>query len=218
MLSWALMVAGVAWSQEDVDEGDDIDISNKPPPAPAPDWGFEGPKSKKIGDVDDDPTMTDYAAAERKKPPPPVWWHVDLVGKQPLTDAFDIQVTAFDPQLVLVELPVLVARDRASFLAEHPGGMIVQGEVTSAGVKRVILEHVVAEGVYESAPTLVFLKAAVPNPAAAGDVRFLVRTQDLPAPPPVPVPGAKPAPKPPAPPPPAPMKDRFARTTVFLRK
>jgi hypothetical protein len=216
MFAWALLAATVAWGQED--EGDDIDIGNKPPPAPAPDWGFEAPKSKKIGDVDDDPTMADFAELERKKAPPPVRWYAELAGKKPLTDSFDIWVSAFDDQLVLVELPVLVATSRESFLAEHPGGLVLQADVTSAGVKRTIIEHVLAESVYASAPTIVFLKAAIPNPAAAGDVRFLVKTQELPPPPPPPDPAVRAPVKPPPPPPPAPLKERFARTTVYLRK
>jgi hypothetical protein len=205
---WWLL--GPAWAQDEVDDGEDLDIGNRnPAPAPAPSLT---PKAQPLGDIDDEPVMADFAAAERKKAPPPVRWHVDVAGKQPLTDTFDIQVLAYDDQLVLAQLPVLVAKDRASFLAEHPGGLLVQADVSSGGTKRVIVEHVTADGVYESAPTLVFLQAAIPNPALSGDVRFLVRTQELPPPPDA---SGKAPPKPP--PPPAPLRERFARTTVWTR-
>ena len=62
------------------------------------------------------------------------------------------------------------------------------------------------DAVYESAPTLVFLKAAVPNKVSTDSVRFLVRSQELP-----PTSTGKP------PPPPAPAKDLYARTSTFTR-
>lgn len=211
-LGWLLWSWSLAHAQED--DGDDIDISNgTPKPAPGDDWTKA--RSQGLGDVDDDAGMKDFAAEERKKPPPPVRWHVDPTGKAPLADVFDLQVVAYTDAFVLAELPVLVALDRASFRSEHPGGFLLVAEVTSGATKRVVTEQVTPEAVYESAPTLVFLKAAVPNPAATDSVRFLVRTQELPPPPAVPDPGkARP---PAAPPPPAPPKDRFARTTVFAR-
>jgi hypothetical protein len=169
------------------------------------------PRSQGIGDVDDDVPMADFAAEERKKPPPPARWHLHLDGHQPLADAFDVHVLAWDDQFVVAQLPVLVSRTRAEFLAAHPAGLMVQAEVTSGGVSRVVSEVLTAASVYESAPTLIFLEAAVPNPSLVVDLRFAVRTQALAVPSP---PGSK-AP-PPSPPPPT--QDRFVRTAVFQRR
>ncbi len=208
-MAWWLLVAVPAFAQED--DGDDIDITNKiPAPAPGDDWTKT--KSGTIVDVEDEPVMRDFAAEQRKKPPPPVIWHGDVAGKQPLTDTFELQVVAFAGDLVLTELPVLVATDRASFVAQHPGGLLVMAEVTSGGTKRTVVEQITPDSVYESAPTLVFLQAAVPNKAATDSVRFLVRAQELP---PTPDPASKAPPKPP--PPPAPPKDLYARTVAFVR-
>ncbi len=208
MCGWVWWVA-VASAQDDVDDGEDLDISNTvPTSAPAP---ALVPRSQGIGDVDDDVPMTDFAAEERKKPPPPVRWHLQLAGKEPLADAFDVHVLAWDDQFVVAQLPVLVSRSRAEFLAAHPGGLVVQAEVTSGGVSRVVSETLTAASVYESAPTLIFLGAAVPNPSPTVDLRFAVRTQALPVPP-------LPGPKPPPPPPPPPAQERFVRTAVFHRR
>jgi hypothetical protein len=213
---------GVAPGDEPVpdDEEEDIDVApGAPRPQPSTDgWDFEQQKEKLVLE-DDDEAMHDFVADEKKKAPPPDWWHVDPAGKAPLSDSFDIQVVAYNDAYVVVELPVLVSIGRAAFAAEHPGGIVVVGEITSGGQKVVQRQDVTPDAVLEAGPTLIFLKAALPNPAKAGDVRFLVKTGELPAPPPVADPAApKTTRPPPPPPPPAPPKDRYARTTVFMRK
>ena len=202
------------------EEEEEIDVApGQPLPEPSVDgWDFEQKKEALQVDVED-AGMHDFVADEKKKPPPPDHWHLDPSGKVPLHDDFDIQVIATNEAFVVVELPVLVSIARAAFLAEHPGGIKLIGEITSGGHKVIQTHIVTGESVLEAGPTLVYLKAALPNPAKAGDVRFLVKTGDLPAPPPVADPNAPKGTKPPAPPPPpAPPKDRYARTTVFMRK
>jgi hypothetical protein len=209
-----LLLALAANAQDVPDEGDDVDISNTQKTKESDsDWAFEKDKTKLTLSVDDDEGMADFAAqiAEQKKraAPPPVWFHLDLMGKRPLADNFDVQFDAFDPKYVVVELPVLVSISRPQFAAEHPNGVTLIAEITSGGAKLVQTEHITPASVLDAAPTLVFFKAAMPNTAKSGDVRFLVKIADLPAPP---APGSKAAPPPPAPP-----KDLFARTTVFVR-
>ena len=144
-----------------------------------------------------------------------------MKGKDPLSGNFDIQIDAFNGSYVVVELPVLVAITRAHFASVHPTGIKLVAEVTSGTKRRVITETIPPEAVYESLPTLVFLKTAIPTSADTGEIRYLVKVGELPAPPPPPP--AEPPPKgaptevAEPPPPPAPPKDRFARTTVFRR-
>lgn len=218
-IALALRAARAQSTDDEPVEEDDIDVpSSDSDKKTGDDWGFGQPKPALRLD-EDDGAMTDFVAEERKKPPPPDHWHLDPTGKVPLSDDFDIQVVAYNERWIVFELPVLVANDRASFAQQHPGGILVVGEVTS-GAHRVVLQQAVTpDGVLEAAPTLVFLKAALPSPVPAGDVRFLVKVGELPAPPPAPDPAApKSAKPPPPPPPPPPPRDRYARTTVFMRK
>ncbi|MCA9489795.1 MAG: hypothetical protein KC621_07720 [Myxococcales bacterium] len=214
MIAWLVALPALA---DPIDDGEDIDVPTTVAPSSGGN-GFERP-SASLDTDDDDAGMTDFVAAERKKAPPTVWWHVDPSGKKPLTDAFDIQITAWNDQLVLAELPVLVATGRDAFVAEHPGGMVVIAEVTSGAFHQTLTQLVTASTVFESGPTLIFFKVAMPNPAKSGDLRFLIKVGELPTPPPEPDPDApKTSKPPPPPPPPPPPTDKFARTTVYLRK
>jgi hypothetical protein len=212
---WALAAA----AQDIPIEEDEIDIPATQKPAKEDDWGFGQKEEKLTISVDDDESMHDFVADAKKKAPPPVHFHLDLAGKTPLADNYDILLSAYNEHYVVAELPVLVARDRASFQAAHPGGLVLVCEIWAEGVHQVLTEVITADRVFESAPTLVFLKSALPVAARSGQLRFLVKAGELPVPPPPPAPAPKgKAPPPPAPPPvPAPPKDLFARTTVFLR-
>lgn len=212
---WCL--AALAQDPLDKDE-DEIDIpTNQKSKEDGDDWGFTQKQEKITLSVDDDDSMHDFVAEAKKKAPPPVYFHLMLDGKAPLTDQFDIQVTAYNDRYVVAELPVLVATSRAEFNAAHPGGLVLVGEVSCEGLHQVLTEVVTAERVFESGPTLVFLKTALPLTSKTGNLRFLVKTGELPVPPAAATSASKP-PKPPAPPPPpAPPKELFARTTVFLR-
>lgn len=219
-LTWLALPAAAAPPDDFPEEEEelDLDLPSRPVPADDEDWGFDTKTKARIASDEDDPGMVDFVAAEKKKAPPPTWFHLDPTGREPLADDWDIQVLSLSPDFVVVELPVLVARTRAEFAAAHPGGLLLVGEIGS-GPHRVRQEHVVkAESVYESAPTWVFLKTALPIREASGPVSYRVATAELPPPP---DPAAPPPPKgskPPEPPPPPVVKDRYARTTVFLRK
>lgn len=213
MLALVLSLAAMADPIGEEDDGDDLDLPNRTSQKTEGEtWGIQKEKLKLS--VDDDEVMQDFVAEAKKKAPPPVWFHLDVAGKKPLEDTFDIQVTAYNNSFVVVELPVLVSITRGTFLAEHPNGIVVVAEITSGSLRRVITETVPPDAVYEVLPTLVFLKTALPTSAATGEVRYLVKVGELPAPPPVAAAGAKP---PPPPEPAAPPKDRFARTTVFRK-
>lgn len=219
VLALSLVHPAAAQAEPIPEEEEEIDVApGGPAPAPSSaEWDFEQEHASLDLEVDDE-EMRDFAAEERKKPPPPAFWHVDPTGKAPLSDSFAIQVVAYDDRFVVVELPVLVAVGREQFAAEHPGGLVVVGEITSGGLRVVQRLTITADAVLPTGPTLAFLKAALPNPAKAGDVRFLVKTGELPPPPPPADPNApKSAKPPPPPPPPDPPKDRYARTTVFVR-
>ncbi|MEQ1508370.1 MAG: hypothetical protein ABMB14_39430, partial [Myxococcota bacterium] len=189
-LVWLIGVALAAPEDADPDD-DDLDLPSTAGQKTDEGWGFEKQTSKLEQTVDDDEGMHDFVADAKKKAPPPVWWHLDPRGKGALHDDFDIQIDAYNDEFLLVELPVVVATDRASFTAAHPGGIVLIAEITSGALRRVVSEIVAPEAVFDAAPTLVFLKTALPTPAKTGEVRFLVKVGELPAPPPAPVEGAK---------------------------
>ena len=198
-------------------EEDEIDVPTTGRPADDDDDGFTKPAPKLVLE-DEDATMHDFVADEKKKAPPPTWFHLDLAKKAPLADNFDIQIDAFNDQYVVVELPVLVATDRAAFVAAHPGGLAVVAEVTSGPIRQVLKTTVTADMVFDTTPTVVFLKTALPNSAKTGEVRYLVKAGELPVPPPPPAAGKAKTPAPPVTPAvPAAPRDLFARTTVYRR-
>ncbi len=172
-----LLTAALA---EDLEEGDDLDVPTTKQAPAGEDWGFET-STQDVGLEEDDAGMKDFAAELRKRPPPPDHWHVDPTGKTPLTDLFEVQIAALDAAYVVAELPVLVAQGRAAFAAAHPQGLVVVGELTSGAARQVVTQHVTADAVLETGPTLVFLKAALPNASATGEVRVVVRAAPLPS-------------------------------------
>jgi hypothetical protein len=206
-----LFLSSLALAQDDpVDDGDGIDITNTTKIQGSNEDGFQRDTTKITVSVDDDDVMHDFVADAARQAPPPDKWHLDLKGKLPLADNFDIQFDAWDAKYVVVELPVLVSLSRVQFAAEHPNGVVLVAEITSGTNKVVQTQQVPPSAVLDATPTLVYFKAALPNGAPAPDVRFLVKQGELPAPPPT-DPKAKPAP------PPEPPKDKFARTTVVRR-
>lgn len=211
---WLFGVASAADPIDIPEDEEEIDVPTTQQPTGSTDDGWTKPAAKLTLTVDDDESMHDFVADEKKKAPPPIWFHLDVNGKAPLADNFDIQIDAFNDQYVIVELPLLVATGRASFVASHPGGLAIVAEVTSGPIRQLLTSTVTADMVFEATPTLVFLKTALPNSAKTGDVRYLVKVGALPVPPVV-DPKAKTPPAPP--PPPTPPRDLFARTTVFRR-
>ncbi|HHO51278.1 MAG TPA: hypothetical protein ENK18_10490 [Deltaproteobacteria bacterium] len=171
-------------------------------------WGFSTGDEISIDTEEDDIQMVDFVAESKRQPPAPAHLHLYPQGKQPLADDWALYVASYNEHYVVGELPVLVATDRASFTAAHPGGLLLVGEWRSGNHTLVIEQRITAEAVLPSSPTFVFLRAAMPNTAPVGDLRVFVRTGELPAPP---GPGATPPAAPP-------LKDRYARTTVYTRK
>lgn len=195
---------------EDADEGDDIDVPvQKTETETKKGFGLDdGPK------IDDSPEedsgMTDFVAEARQKAPPPTWFHVQPAGRKPLADNFDIQVVAFSEQYAVIQLPVLIATNRASFVVEHPNGLSVVAEIECGAHKLVQRQEFTAAGVLADSPTLAFFEVALPVTARSASIRYLVKTAEGPPP-------EDPKKKPAAPTPPPALQDRFARTTVFLR-
>ena len=184
----------------------------------AKDWGFDTESDADDFDIeDDDPGMVDFVAAKRRKPAAPTSSHLFPAGKQALQDDWDLHFVAFNEHLVILELPVLVATDRASFEAAYPHGLLLVGEWASGGQDLVVRQEIHAADLFASAPSFAFLKAAFPNPKPVDHVRVVVKTAALPAPPELPeaTKGKRPAPV--APPPPVLPKVRYARTTVYSR-
>jgi hypothetical protein len=209
VLVLALGIGGAA--AQSLGDAEDIDIPVAPAPKPrsdGDDWGFDNEDELDLT-VDDDVQMKDFVAEQKKKAPPPVWFHLDVAGKVPLRDDFDIQIDAYNQSFVVVELPVLVSITRGTFATEHPNGIRLVAEVTSGPLKRVITETIAPGAVFEALPTFVFLKTALPTAAPTGEIRYVIKVAELPAP-------ADPAAKGEAPPTPA-LRDLFARTTVFRR-
>lgn len=195
---------------------EEIDLSPGGKGKKEEDWGFSTGTGISIDTEEDDLQMVDFVAESKRQPPEPSHLHLYPKGKQPLTDDWALYVASYNEHYVVGELPVLVATDRASFVAEHPGGLLVVGEWRS-GEHTLTLEHrITAQAVLPSSPTFIFLRAALPNTAPVGDLRVFVRTAELPVPP-APDADAPPAPPPPPPAPPK-LKDRYARTTVYTRR
>ncbi len=165
--------------------------------------------------VDDDDGMIDFVAEKLKKAPPPMWFHLDATGKQPLADDWEVQVIAQNDTFMVIQLPVLVAQGRSRFVQEHPGGLRVEVVMRSSDHEIVFNERVTTKSIYDTGPSWLFFHTAVPHTGRSGDVRFLVRTAEIPLPP---IPEDAIDPEPVEPPPPPPLKDRYARTTVFMRK
>jgi hypothetical protein len=107
---------------------------------------------------------------------------------------------------VKVELPVLVATDRASFEVQHPNGLRLLTDWDIGG-KTLRTEHIVtALAVREDGPTFVFSTVAVQDGRSSAPVRAKVSTAALPPPPGE---GAEEAPV---------AKVNYAVTSVFFRR
>ncbi|MBX2803582.1 MAG: hypothetical protein KTR31_38240 [Myxococcales bacterium] len=171
------------------------------------DWGFDTKSDISIEIEDEDDRMVDFAAAERRKPPAPTHFHVSYEGQKPLADAWDPWVVATNERYVVVQLPVLVATDRASFVAAHPHGLTVIGEWTSGSHALTVQHHVTAASVLPSDPTFVFLQTALPNRKRADQYRVVVKTRALPDPA-LPVDPEQPPVRP---------KVRYARSSAYSR-
>lgn len=101
---------------------------------------------------------------------------LDAAGKDPLQGGFPLVVVAAQPDAVVVELPVLVARTRAGTEA----GFLLVGEARVGGRAVAEVRHVVtADSLAVASPTFAFLKLTVPVEATRGEVEVVVKTAAL---------------------------------------
>lgn len=181
MLAWLLLIAphvALADPPHLPEEAEELDIDEVSADQADPKWGFQSDATT-IDTDDDDAVMTDFVAAALRQPPEPVHFHYELAGVRPRTDAFPIQFVAHSDTIVVVEIPVLVATSRASFHAAHPRGIRIEAE-WAVGAHRVALQQTwTPDMALTAAPTLAFLKAALPMRGAEGQVQVRVRISGL---------------------------------------
>lgn len=165
---------------------------------------------------DDKVEMVDYAAEAKNRPADPTHFHLKPEGKEPLENDHPMQVVAMGPSWVKIELPVLVAKDRASFARAYPHGVRVVTEWDVGGNTTVREQQFHADEVWERGPTLAFFTVALQDARRSAPVQVKVLSAALPAPPPEPEEGVEP-PEPPEPAEAPPLKQRYAVTSVFFR-
>ena len=206
---WPWFVAtSLAADPEVPDEGDDLDVPVHRGEATR-EHGFGLDKHTELDlPVDDDTEMVDFVAEAHRKAPPPTWFHINPAGRQPLADNFDVQIVSFSDQYVVVQLPVLISTDRASFAVAHPNGLLLAADIECGPHKLTQRQDVSAAGVLLDSPTLAFFEAAFPVSTKSGTIRFVIRSAEGPAPEDPKKKVVSPAPV---------LQDRFARTTVFVR-
>jgi hypothetical protein len=204
-LPLVLALCSPVFAQDIPEEEEELDIPEANGPTTTGDQGFDLGESKfSVRDADEDVGMVDYAAEALKRPADPMHFHLDPTGRSPLSNDYPMQVVAIGPTWVKMELPVLVANDRASFEMAYPHGLRIITEWDVGGEKQVV-EHVVrAAGLRPGAPTFAFFDVAVQDSRKSAPVRVLVKTAAMPDPAAT---GAAEAPK-----------DRYAVTSVFYRK
>jgi hypothetical protein len=178
--------------------------------------GFDvGASEFEVEDDDDDGGMRDYAEEAKRRPPETTNFHLDPSGKQPMGNDWPLHTVSANSAWIKLELPVLVALDRPSFVAEHPHGIRLISEWDIGGQLTVREQILRPESIWEQGATFAFLQVAVPDGRKTAPVRIKVLTADLPAPPAEPVEGEEAEEAPPAV---APPKVRYAVTSVFYRK
>jgi hypothetical protein len=162
--------------------------------------------------ADDEVGMVDYAEEAKKRPADPTHFHLEPEGKEALKNDYPMQVVAMGPSWVKLELPVLVAADRASFQSSYPHGLRVVTEWDIGGNTTRREQRFLADDVWERAPTLAFFDVAAQDARRSSAVRVKVYAAALPAPPVEPEEGeeAEPVVVPQ-------LKERYAVTSVFYR-
>ena len=158
---------------------------------------------------EDDVGMVDYAAEAKKRPAAPTHFHLDPAGKEALHNDFPMQVVAMGPSWLKVEVPVLVARDRASFVEAFPHGVRVVTEWDIGGTTTTREQRFTPDQVWERQPTFAFFDVALQDARRSAPVRVKVLAAPLPGPPPEDAPDAEPVE--------VPLKQRYGITSVFYR-
>ncbi len=157
----------------------------------------------------DDVGMVDYAAEAKKRPADPTYFHLEPEGKEALKNDYPMHVVSIGPSWVKVELPVLVASDRATFVRDYPHGIRVVTEWDIGSNLTTREQRFTSDQVFESDPTLAFFDVAIRDARRSAPVRVKVMVAPLPAPPPADDPDAKVAE--------APLKQAYGVTSVFFR-
>lgn len=209
-----LALAGPAAAQDIPEEEEALDIPDADPD-PGTRSGFDvGADNFAVEDDDEDAGMVDYNEQAKRRPPEATNFHLYPEDNAPLGNDYPMHTVAVSASWVKLELPVLVARSRAEFLADHPHGLRIVSDWDIGG-QTTQVEHIVTpEAVWPRGPTFVFLTTAVEDGRKTAPVQVKVKTAELPPPPPPP--DAEEPPEPP--PPPAEPKVRYAVTSVFYRK
>lgn len=208
---WRLLLsAAFAADADEMDDGEDLDVPVHHRDSTAREDGFGLDSAPDLGDdAEDDPSMTDFVAEAKRKAPPPTWFHLQPAGKVPLADNFEVHVVSFSEQYVVVQLPVVVATNRAAFVVEHPHGLTVVAEIESGPHKLVQRQEFTSAGVLADSPTIAFFEVALPFTAKSGTVRYTVKSAEWPA--------AAEDPKRKGSAAPPPYQARFSRTATFTR-
>ena len=206
LLLTALCAFSPVFAQDIPEEVEEIDVPDAPTKQ-SESSGFDlGQDKFQVEDDDEDVPMLDYAAEALKRPADPTHFHLDPTGKTPLTNDYPMQVVAMGKSWMKLELPVLVATDRASFVAAYPHGLRVVSEWDVGGAKLTSEQVFHANSVRENGPTFAFFDVGVEDARKSAPVRILIKSAalgDAAAEPPVPA---------------ASLKDRYAVTSVFYRK
>ncbi len=130
-------------------------------------------------DEDDDPMVSlDLSASQAPTAATvaPATLRLEVLGMEPLADNYPARIVATERDAVVVELPVLLGRSRASF--EGPGywlraEVLVEGQVTTSSS-----QWVVPEGLAEYGPSFAFFKLLTPVNASAGQLEIRVSRVD----------------------------------------
>ena len=120
---------------------------------------------------DDKVEMVDYVEEAKNRPADPTHFHLKPEGKEPLSNDYPMHVVAMGPSWVKLELPVLVAKDRASFSRTYPHGLRVVTEWDIGGntTHREQVFH--ADQLWERGPTLAFFDVAAQDARRSAPVR-----------------------------------------------
>lgn len=100
---------------------------------------------------------------------------LDATGRAPLSGAFEALVTGSTSHGLVVDLPVVVASDRASFDATHAQGLLLRAEVELDGqVLAVVDQRWTSATVAAATPTLGFFRLYAPTQSRQGELAVRV--------------------------------------------
>lgn len=122
---------------------------------------------------DDDGESEDFGEFQLRlpNPEPALPLPYSVVGRKPLVDNYGATVVFTDRDSVVVEMPVLVARNPSDFSADF----WIVGEVQIEGKTRgEISQRITSASLAQAGPTVAFLKLLVPVESKKGEVKVNV--------------------------------------------